>query len=48
MQGEPAFLKTRRLYYQVDEARELSKKTARTGLDGHDIPLVGRVVSPSW
>ena len=48
MQGEPAFLKTRRIYHHVDEARELSKKAPRRGLDGHGIPLVVRVVSPSW
>lgn len=48
MKGVPALLKTKRIYLQVDEARELSKKTPRRGLDGHGIPLVGRVVSPSW
>lgn len=36
MKGMPALLKTKRIYLQVDEAREISKKTARTGLDGHD------------
>ena len=46
MQGEPAFLKTRRIYYHVDEARELSKKTARRWLDGHISPMV-RIVPPS-
>ncbi|WP_231901388.1 hypothetical protein [Prochlorococcus sp. MIT 1303] len=44
----PSLLKTKRIYLQVDEARELSKKSARTGLDGHGIPLVVMVVSPSW
>ena len=48
MKGMPALLKTKRIYLQVDEARELLKKTARRGLDGHGIPLVARVVSPSW
>ena len=48
MKGVPALLKTQRIYLQVDEVRELSKKTARRGLDGHGIPLLGRVVSPSW
>jgi len=48
MKGMPALLKTKRIYLQVDEAREISKNTARTGLDGHGIPLVEMVVSPSW
>ena len=48
MKGEPALLKTKRIFLQVDEVRELSKKTARRRLDGHGIPLVGWVVSPSW
>ena len=45
MKGEPALLKTKRIFLQVDEVRELSKKTARRGLDGHGISLVvkGRV-----
>ncbi|KGG26953.1 MULTISPECIES: DUF1651 domain-containing protein [unclassified Prochlorococcus] len=47
MKGEPALLKTRTIYLQVDDARELWKKTASRGLDGHGIPVV-RVVSPSW
>ena len=48
MKGEPALLKTKRIFLQVDEVRELSKKTARRGLDGHGTSLVVRVVSPSW
>lgn len=48
MKGVPALLKTKRIYLQVDEVREPSKKTAGRGLDGHGIPLLGRVVSPSW
>ena len=47
MKGVPALLKTKRIYVQVDEAREISNKTARRRLDVHGIPLVGRVVSPS-
>lgn len=48
MKGVPALLKNKRIYLQVDEARELSKKTPRRWLDDHGIPLVVRVVSPSW